>query len=101
MKVIVEFDTDCDIIQVPDVLVPQLDTLRQKFLHWLYDPGIQHKYWKVFRDPSGQKITGISYRSDVFVEWLNKKVLKASPEKAAVLEACVPIKGTGLPKIFF
>lgn len=98
MKMMVEFDINADIIEVPEIVVRDRELHRSRFLKWLYDKKIKHKYWVTF--PDGVK--GVCFRSDAFVEWLNKKVLKDHPEKAVVLEQEVDYDAyRHLPSIFF
>ena len=67
MRLFVEFDVSADIIDVPRDVLDNREHLRQRFLKWLYDPNVKHKYWTTF---NGHR--GVCYRSDAFVEWLNK-----------------------------
>ena len=101
MKMIVEFDLDVDIIDVPQCVIDSKDRLRSRFLKWLYDESFHHKYWVDTKDASGRKIRGLRYRSDAFVEWLNKKVLSKTGEAAVVLDTHVAEHPENLPKIFF
>ena len=98
MKMMVEFDINADIIEVPECVVKDREILRGRFLKWLYNKSVKHKYWVNFLDGS----RGVCYRSDAFVEWLNKKRLKDYPEKAMVLEQEVDSDANRhLPSIFF
>lgn len=101
MKMIVEFDLDADIIDVPQCVIDSKDQLRSRFLKWLYDESIKHKYWVEIKDPSGKKLRGLRYRSDAFVEWLNKKILSKTEETAVVLTLHISEYPEDLPKIFF
>ncbi len=101
MKMQIVFDLDADLIDVPQTVIDHKDALRGKFLSWLYDKNNRHKYWTCFKDSSGKKSWGLCYRSDAFVEWLNKKVLKTSAHKAAVLESHTSADEEGFPTIFF
>ena len=101
MKLVVEFDIDADIIDVPAYVIENREILRRRFWKWLSDKSIKHKYWETWKDRDGVKHTGLRYRGDAFVEWLNKKVLMDSDEKAFVLETCVGDYPQDLPSIFF
>jgi len=41
------------------------------------------------------------YRSDAFVEWLNKKVLKEETEKTSILEEHICRYADDIPKLVF
>ena len=98
MQMFVEFDINADIIDVPQSVIDNREDLRSRFLKWLYDKSVKHKYWHTFKDGS----RGVMYRSDAFVEWLNKKVLSDSEQKAAIVEQHVSRDGEyPLPSIFF
>ena len=90
MKMLVEFDVDADIIDVPQRIVEERELLRHRFLKWLYNKRNKHKYW-IRIDNNGQKCGMLCYRSDAFVEWLNKKVLQNSIEKAMVIEQHISV----------
>ena len=53
------------------------------------------------RDVDGKKYRGVKYRSDAFVEWLNKKVLMDGMEKASILEEHVYEYTDDIPKLVF
>lgn len=98
MKMMIEFDINADIIEVPESVVKDRERLRTRFLKWLYDKSVKHKYWVTFSN--GEK--GVCYRSDAFVEWLNKKVLKGDCVKAEIVAEEVDIdEYKHLPSIFF
>ena len=98
MRMFIEFDIDADIIDVPQSVIDNKDHLRSCFLKWLYDKSVKHKYWHTFKDGS----KGVLYRSDAFVEWLNKKFLKDSAQKAIIIEQHVAIEGKrDMPAVFF
>ena len=98
MQMFVEFDINADIIDVPQSVIDNREDLRSRFLKWLYDKSVKHKYWHTFKDGS----RGVMCRSDAFVEWLNKKVLSDSEQKAAIVEQHVSRDGEyPLPSIFF
>lgn len=101
MKMVVEFDIGADIIDVPQSVIDNRERLRTRFLKWLYDKNTQHKYWVEMKDSTGKKLRGVCYRSNAFVEWLNKKVLSKTGETAVVLTENVFEYSDDLPKIFF
>ena len=98
MQMMIEFDVNADVIEVPQFVIDDRELYRSSFLKWLYDKSIHHKYWVTFSD--GEK--GLCYRSDAFVEWLNKKIFKGSTEKAEIVLQEVDIDDyRRLPSIFF
>lgn len=101
MKLVVEFDRDADIIEVPESVVENREVLKKRFWKWISNKSIKHKYWTTFKDSYGRELQGLRYRSDAFVEWLNKKVLGKSEEKAFVVEEHVWDYSKDLPSIFF
>ena len=102
MKMLVEFDVDADIIDVPQYVIDHRQHYRNQFLEWLYDPSVKHKYRRTWKCADGSKFVGMSYRSDAFVEWLNRKLRKAG-DCATVLEQNVSIaENHGIfPSVFF
>ena len=97
MRLLVEFDIDADIIDVPQSVIDNREILRRRFLKWLYDKGTKHKYWT-----KAGNTMGVAFRSDAFVEWLNKKELRCSDEKATVLWQHVSSDNEeNLPSVFF
>lgn len=90
MKMIVEFDIDADIIDVPQRIIKERELIRRRFLKWLYDKGNKHKYC-VQVENNGKKYDALCYRSDALVEWLNKKVLQNSVEKATIVKQHVAV----------
>ena len=101
MKLLIEFDVYSDIVDVPEFVIKDIQKYRNKFLDWLYNPKIKHKYWRIGRDASGRRFKGVCYGSDAFIEWLNAKVLKDSEEKATLVESETEYDGNDYPKIFF
>ena len=98
MKMMIEFDVNADIIEVPKFIIDDRELYRSRFLRWLYDKSVQHKYWVTFSN--GTK--GVCFRSDALIEWLNKKVLKDHEEKAVLVAEEVDIDlYRNLPSIFF
>ena len=50
----------------------------------------------------GQSFACISYNSEEFIAWLNKKVLQAGEDRAALVEKNIDIQACGdVPSIFF
>lgn len=101
MKLILEFDVDADIIEVPQYIVDNRDVIRRRFLKWIYNKHVNQKYQVIITDTTGKKITGVRYRGDAFVEWLNKKELRNSNEKAVLIEQYICEYPTTLPTIAF
>ena len=102
MKMLVEFDVDADIIDVPQYVIDNRQHYRNQFLEWLYDPSVKHKYRRTWTCADGSKFVGMSYRSDAFVEWLNRKLRKAG-DMSTVVQTGVSIEEyqNVLPSIFF
>ena len=98
---VVEFDISADVIEVPQSVIDNREHLRTRFLKWLYDEKTKHKYWVEMKDSTGKKLRGVCFRSNAFVEWLNKKVLSKAEETAVVLAENVFEYPDDLPKIFF
>lgn len=103
MKLLVEFDVDADLIEVPEQIVAERELYRKRFWKWLSNRSIRHKYWVEGHDSDGNTFTRLQYRSDAFVEWLNNKVLKKCEEKASVVATNVDIETfkVSLPYIYF
>ena len=98
MKMMIECDVNADIIEVPAVIIDDRELYRSRFLKWLYDKSVHHKYWVTFSN--GTK--GVCFRSNALIEWLNKKVLKDHVEKAVLVAEEVDIDlYRNLPSIFF
>ena len=102
MRMLVEFDVDADIIDVPQYVIDDRERYRNQFYKWLSDPSVRHKYWHKYRSTDGCEFVGLCYRSDAFVEWLNKKLRKAG-DSASVVQTHVAIDDyrNSLPSIFF
>lgn len=100
MKLVLEFDYDADIIEVPQYVLDNKDLLKKRFLNWMYCKHSRHKYWVTLQDSNGKKFRGVKYRSDAFVEWLNKKVLEEG-QKAIIVENHVVEYPDRLPKLQF
>lgn len=103
MQLLVQFDLDADIVEVPQCVVDERELLRRKFWKWISNQSIKHKYWVVYNCNDGIQRVGLHFRGDAFVEWLNTKYLKNNSEKAYVLQTHVDIDEyrPKLPSIFF
>lgn len=103
MKLLIEFDLDADIIEVPQFVIDQRDVLKRRFWKWISNRSIKHKYWVEIRDGHGGYHYGLRYRADAFVEWLNKKHISIEAEKAFIVQSHVSIDDfhQELPSIFF
>jgi len=98
MKLLVVFDVGADVIDVPQFVIDQKEQYASHFYKWLSNKSVRHSYWVTFDD--GTK--GLCFRADALVEWLNKKVMRDSNEKAVIIQQCVAIEDySHLPSIFF
>ena len=102
MQLLVEFDLDADIIDVPQFVVENRNCYRKQFYKWLSDPKSKHSYWVKIQSRDGTYYMGLRYRSDAFVEWLNRNIRKTG-EHATISKTHVPIEDYHdiLPSIFF
>lgn len=98
MRLVLQFDVDADIIDVPQSVINKKDILSEKFLDWLYNKHNNHKYWII---TNGGKKSGVCYRSDAFIEWLNKKICMESGQKATLLSEYVDSYPDNLPTLYF
>lgn len=98
MKLVLQFDIDADIIDVPQIVIDKKDMLYDQFFSWLYNKHNNHRYWVGIKE-KGQY--GVRYRSDAFIEWLNKKVLKESKQKAEIFSEYVYDYPDDLPVLYF
>jgi hypothetical protein len=97
MLLLVEFDINADIIDVPQTVIDSRELLRRQFIKWLYSPGVKKKHTKTINGNSG-----LCFRSEAFVEFLNKKVLQNSVQKAVIIQQEVPVNNEqNLPSVFF
>lgn len=101
MKLVLLFDCDADLIDVPVFVIENKDLLQKRFTKWIYNKNIKHKYWVTVRDSKGKAFLGVRYRSDAFVEWLNKKVLLNDAPKAIILEEHISEYPENLPVLLF
>lgn len=100
MLLVVMFDQDADVVNVPQSVIDNKDSLRKKFLRWIYSKNsLKHQY--VIPDMKGKNVHGVKYRGDTFVDWLNEKVLYSSDEQATVLRQQVLDYPNDAPIIFF
>ena len=85
MLLIIQFDVDADLIDVPQIVIDTRETLRAQFIKWIYNKQ-NKKYRRAFTDASGKKFYGVQFRGDAFVDWLNRKVLCNSKECATMVK---------------
>ena len=100
-KLVLELDLDADIIEVPQYVINNRELLQNRFYKWLYSSQSKHKYRIKMQDSSGKTFMGVRYRSDAFVEWLNKSVLADAPEKACIFKEHALDYSASLPKLQF
>ena len=100
MRLVVAFDINADIIDVPQSVINNKDALRKKFLKWLYNKKNKHNYWRLLTDSKGKQFWVLQYRADAFVEWLNNKIL-SKEELAVVIARETNEYPNSLPKIIF
>ena len=102
MQMLIEFDVNADIIDVPEEVVEHRNRYRNQFYKWLSDPRTKHKYWTKIKNRDGSTTMGLCYRSDAFAEWLNRKLRKTG-NQAVILQSGVVIDEyhDKLPSIFF
>ena len=97
MLLLVEFDINADIIDVPQMVIDNRELLRRQFIKWLNSPDIKKKYTAT---TNGNR--GLCYRSEALVEFLNKKVLHNFEQKAVIVQQEVPVHNEqNLPSVFF
>ena len=101
MKLVLVFDCDADLIDVPLFVIENKDLLKKRFTKWIYNKSIKHRYWVTVRDSKGRPFLGVSYRSDAFVEWLNKKVLPSDSSMASIIEEHILEYPETLPVLLF
>lgn len=102
MELIVEFDLNADLVSVPERVVKNIDVIRQRFLRWVYSPEGKKKLTKKLKGSDGQRFACICYNSEEFIDWLNKKALKAGEGRAALVEKNIDSQACGdVPSIFF
>ena len=102
MELIVEFDLNADLVSVPARVAESIDVIRQRFLRWVYSPEGQKKLTKKMEGSDGQRFACICYNSEEFIDWLNKKVLQAEEDRAALVEKNIDSRSyRSVPSIFF
>lgn len=102
MELIVEFDLNADLVSVPARVVENIDVIRQRFLRWVYSPEGKKKLTKKMERSHGQCFACVCYNSEEFIDWLNKKVLQAGENRAALVEKNIDSQACGdVPSIFF
>ena len=101
MRLVLEFDCDADIVDVPQFVIENKEFYRKRFIKWLYNKNTKHKYWVQVRDSNGNSYYGLRYRGDAFVEWLNKRVLGQEDQMACVVEQNACDYPNTLPTLFF
>jgi len=95
MRLVVQFDIDADIIEVPEEIISKIDFYREEFLKWLFDKNNNHNYWKY---KNGEKFA-CSYRSEAFCEFLNKYHL--GKNKAEIIQTRITQYDKEMPVILF
>ena len=102
MKLVVEFDIYADLLEVPASVVEQRNKLRNQFLDWLYNPKSRHNHYKYMVDAAGRRTKCMVYGTKEFVEWLNRKALRSSEEKATIAASDIDTdQYKDVPSIFF
>jgi len=97
MLLLIRFDADADIIDIPQFVIAIAESYQTQFLEWLCNKDNHHAYWHYI---NGEK-WGLCYRSDAFVEWLNAFHLATSSEKAKTMETYVNEWDVNLPVLYF
>lgn len=96
MYLIVAFDLNSDIVDVPEWVIKNRDSVRNKFLNWIYYS--QNKKNNKKRD--GSQVNYVCYNSEEFINWLNTKL--RPNEEAFVVEKNVDDDAwPNTPMIFF
>ncbi len=99
MLLVIRFDMDADIVDVPQVVIQNMDEYYQEFYAWLENPENRHSYWHDNSANGGSK-DALWFRSDAFLEWLNmQKVCRES--KATLVASGVWDWDGSLPLISF
>lgn len=84
MLLVLSFGGDADLVEIPDTLKDQLETLQEPFYQWLFDPNNHHSYWTKTRGGTA----AVCYRAEAFVEWLNTFILEV--EQARIVRRYLP-----------
>lgn len=102
MYLIVEFDLNSDLVDVPEKVIENMEDVRHSFLRWVYSPHNKKKFAKIVKDSNGHSLECICYNSEEFIDWLNKKVLQAGENKATLVEKNIDRQSCrNYPSIFF
>lgn len=102
MELIVEFDLNADLVSVPERVLENIDVIRHRFRRWVYSSEGQKKLTKKVERPDGQSFACVCYNSEEFIDWLNKKVLQAGEDQAALVEKNIDSRSfRDVPAIFF
>ena len=97
MLLLVEFDFNADIIDVPKEVIDNRKQLNRACIEWLYSPAVKPRYTVTI---NGHR--GLCYRSEAFAAFLNENLLKDSKQKAVIVEQYVPRDNKqNLPSVFF
>lgn len=87
---------DADIIELPELVIDDLEELQERFLRWMFDKKNKHQYWRT----EGNRKYCV-YDSEAFVEWINKMYLESDKEVAKVLTKNVDNVNEDDPVLFF
>lgn len=87
--------TYVDVIDVPQKIAMNIDSLQAKFFEWMFDKENNHRYW-VIRD--GMK-KYCNYSTEAFIDWLNTYIL--NDEKATMIASSTKQIDLNLPVIYF
>jgi hypothetical protein len=79
-KVILKWEYDADIINVPDIIAENIYEYQIKFDKWIYDQNNKHKYW-VTVQTEDSSFTAVKFGSEAFVTWLNDYILNKTDDK--------------------
>ena len=101
MRLVLAFDCDADIVDVPQFVIDNKEFYRKHFIKWLYNKNTKHRYWVKVQDNKGNSYYGLQYRGDAFVQWLNRKILAQEGGMASVLEEHICDYPNTLPTLFF
>jgi hypothetical protein len=97
MLLVIQFDIDADIIDVPQTIIENAGYYQDQFLKWLYNESVNHSYWS-YKD--GKKY-GLVYHSDAFAEWLNKYPLEKNNQKAKIVSQHLSEYEKSWPILFY
>ena len=97
MKVVLKFEYDADVIDVPDFIGNDINDYQEKFDEWLYDESNDHPFWLY----SKGKKDCVSFRADAFIYWLNGCILVDSREKARIYDSFAKKYDKKHPTIYF